>query len=866
MKFPTKKLTQSIFNGYKTLSVKSLGLAVTPTVMGDVPESCDDTLTFYVLDEYSRANSILLEQQTQEAHLPSALNAVQNGVVDESSAMIFLKHRRGKSELSPRLERLIQACLDNPTLNIRLIPVTILWGRSPDKEDSWFKLLMSDGWQAPTISKQLFNIGVMGRDTFVQFYKGKNLQTLIAEYQNNPNNTDQNQEALATAIAVRLKGYLQKQRASILGPDLSDRRNISNTIINSPNVQDAIMAKAQETGKPIKTIKKEAQSYIDEIASDYSYSVVRVFDRFLSRLWTQLYDGVQVRHFERVRELAPDYQVIYVPCHRSHMDYLLLSYVVHIHGLRVPNVAAGANLNIPILGEILRSSGAFFMRRSFKGNPLYSTVFKEYVYNLMQRNTPIEYYVEGGRSRSGRLLTPRLGMLAMTVNSYLRSPAKPVVFIPTYISYERIMEGATYVGELKGKPKESENLLGLIKTARKIERIFGTVNLSFGEPLFLDNFIEKFKVDTKNAEKSPIIIGEATDLTEKSADDVAKMDDNEQKINAMVQNLGVKIMQHINRTAVVNPVSLVALVLLSTPKSALDEGHFLTQLDLYQKIAQLLPYDKDTAITDMSPKDMLAYAQKLKLITRTPHLLGDVIQVADKQAPMLSYFRNNILHVFIIPSLLAALVQRNGRILARDLHEVSRLLYPFLQGELFLKYALRNIEGVISQALQVLIDTKVVVDLGDGIIASPDGNSEDYQKLVVLASPAQQSLERYFMTLALLDEQGSGKLTLEQVVNLAHLVGGRVSVLYGDDLPDLFDKGLFTNFLNTLIRIKAVDVNEGGYLCFDERIATIAHYARLVLSPDAMTLLHHSAQLTEEELLSITQDNSKDNSKRQNKR
>ena len=125
--------------------------------------------------------------------------------------------------------------------------------------------------------------------------------------------------------------------------------------------------------------------------------MVRFFDHFLTWLWTRLYDGVQVRHFERVRTLAPDYQVVYVPCHRSHVDYLLLSYVIYKRGLRIPHVAAGENLNIPILGELLRSGGAFFMRRSFKGNTLYSTVFKEYVHSLMQRQAPIEYFIEGGR-------------------------------------------------------------------------------------------------------------------------------------------------------------------------------------------------------------------------------------------------------------------------------------------------------------------------------------------------------------------------------------------------------------------------------------------------------------------------------------
>lgn len=793
----SKSLTQH----YKDWSVKALSLAVKPTVIGKTPV-LEDALTFYVLEEYSRSNSLLLEKQVQALGLPSALAPVVSGQVNEASAVIFLKHK-DKNTLSPKLARLVKACLDNPSLKINLVPVTILWGRLPEKEESWFKLLMADEWQVPSVPKQLFNIGVMGRDSFVQFYDPKVLQVLIKEAAS-PN--------LALAISERLSGYLSKQRASILGPDLSDKRNIVVGIMRSALVQDAIAKKSLETGKPLNAIKKEAQAYVHEIASDYSYSVVRVLERFLMWLWTQLYDGVQVRYFDRVRKLAPDCQIIYVPCHRSHMDYLLLSYIIQTKGLRVPHVAAGANLNLPILGEILRSGGAFFLRRSFRDNPLYGTVFKEYLHNLMQRGAPIEYFIEGGRSRTGRLLSPKLGMLAMTVQSHLRHPNKPVVFIPTYISYERIMEGATYVGELKGKPKESENLLHLLKTARKIERSFGAVQLSFGKPLYLQDFMQKFGVHTYHDDPSD-----------------------------MVQNLAVKILQHINQTAVITPVSLVALVLLSAPKAVLGKVECLSQLALYQAIARLLPYDEDIATTELSPEAMLAYAKKLKLIETKTHALGDLVAVADKQAPMLSYFKNNVLHLFIIPSLLAALIKKNRRIAESELHELVRLLYPFLQSELFLKYSQKHIDDISEQALQTLIDLNLAQRVKDGVIVAAQ-SSENEQRLVLLANPAEQSLERYFMTLTLLAKEGSGSVSLSQVVNMCHLVAQRLSALYGEDLPDGFDKALFAGFLNTLIRIGYAK-EDNGMLLFDERIQTIAQYARLVLPASTLNILAHATKI-----------------------
>ncbi|MDN5734163.1 MAG: glycerol-3-phosphate 1-O-acyltransferase PlsB, partial [Psychrobacter sp.] len=435
------------------------------------------------------------------------------------------------------------------------------------------------------------------------------------------------------------------------------------------------------------------------------------------------------------------------------------------------------------------------------------------------------------RSRSGRLLPPKMGMLAMTVHSQLRRTNKPVVFIPTYIGYERIMEGGTYVGELKGKPKESESLIGLLKVGRKIERIFGNVHLSFGTPLHLSDFMTKFDVP---ADSLP------ADRTDTPLDE---------KTSAMVDNIGVKIMQHINKAAVITPVSLLSLVLLSAPKAALDEDICREQIALYQGLAQQLPYADDTFITDMSPQQIIDYGIKLKLIERTPHILGDIIQIAGKQAALLSYFRNNILHVFILLSFLSALVARNGRIERSRLDNIATQLYPFLQSELFLYYPAHSLNDTLNKKVDSLLAHGLIVELGDGILSVPESNSKGYQQLQVLATPVGQSLERYFMTLALLAQQGSGNLTENEVVDLCHLLGQRLSVLYADDIPDFFDRALFTSFISALTRLDYLQKDEEtGVLTFDHRINDIAHHAKYVLTPDMMQILQQVASLDEEEI------------------
>lgn len=879
---------RSVNQLYRKLSGKTLDLAVKPKVIGDLPtiDTEDDALTFYVLREYSRSNSILVDLQTKEHGFPPALVGVENEAhnIDENAAIIFLHHPNADGrKVSPRLARLVTACRQNPAPKINLVPVSILWGRAPENEDSLFKLLMADNWEEPTITKQLFNIGMMGRDTFVQFHPPQSLHDLIDSFsatnsQQGSVEYDQLSEhlfneqdlqesnlplsekgllleakrnieaqtlsestALLTAseanfsltllIQHKLNAYLDSQRQSMIGPDLSDRRNLVDKLINSPAINYACQQEVEASKISMSEARNLARVYADEIVNDYNYSVIRFFDKFLTWLWTQLYDGVEVHHFERVRSLATTHELIYVPCHRSHVDYLLLAYVIFKKGLSIPYVAAGNNLDVPVIGPLLRGAVAFYIRRSFKDNELYKAVLREYLHTLIQRNTPIEYFIEGGRSRSGRLLPPKLGMLAMTVHSHLRGSNKPMAFIPTYIGYERIMEGGTYIGELKGKPKESESLLSLLKVSRKIERIFGHVHLSFGTPLHMEDFMEKFEVEPNSL---------PADRTDTPLND---------KTSAMVDNLGVKIMQNINKAAVVNPIALLSLVLLSTPKAALDEDSCREQLALYQQIANGSRYSEETIITDMSPQSIINYGIKLKLVERKPHILGDMIKVLPKQMAILSYFRNNILHVFIMSSFLAALIYRNGRIQRKHLDSIVTQLYPFLQSELFLYCSARNLSNMIDEKLTNLIEHGVVVDLGEGVLGTPEKNSEQYQKLDMLAAPVSQSLERYFMALALLAQQGSGHLTAEQVVDLCHLLGQRLSVLYADDIPDFFDRALFTSFLSALIRLDYVEKDaETGVLTFDERINNIARHAHYILNPDIMQIVQHVASLDDEEI------------------
>ena len=582
---------------YRRLSSKLLDLVVTPHVLGEVPtenqisenENQENSssekaqkITCYVLQNYSRSNALVVDSETRRLNIAPALDPLLIGNHTEKAAVVFLQQQDESNLLHspthtfpPRLLRLIDALDQDPNLDIELIPVTVLWGRSPDKEDSLFKLLFTDTWATPSKVKQLMNIGVHGRQSFLEFHENKSLRELVQYAKiHHPNISP------ATYITNSLNDYLDRQREVILGPDLSDRRNVMQSLIKAPDVQDAIRKESIRSKTSMIESERKAIGFVNEIASDYSASAVRFADMALTRLWTQLYDGVEVHNFSTVRELVKDYEVIYTPCHRSHIDYLLLSYVIYKRGLMVPYIAAGDNLNMPFVGQLLRGGGAFFIRRSFRGNALYTSVFKEYLFSILSRNTPLEYFIEGGRSRTGRLLPHKTGMLAMTIQGHLHGPAKPIVFVPTYIGYERLMEGSTYVGEMQGQPKEAESIFGIVKTLRKIERIFGKVHVNFGEPVFLNDILKQ-----QGAENIQADTASTTEIS---------------NVVASSANL---ILENINRAVVINPVSLLSLILLATPKHTLDEEICAKQLDIYRDLATQRPYEERTHESSLSRKE-----------------------------------------------------------------------------------------------------------------------------------------------------------------------------------------------------------------------------------------------------------------------
>jgi glycerol-3-phosphate O-acyltransferase len=645
---------------------------------------------------------------------------------------------------------------------------------------------------------------VNGRNLLLLFGDALPLQPSLAETRGMPRGPRR--------LWRQLRAQLRNQRVATVGPDLSHRRTIVAQVLRTRSVRRAVRGEMQEHGIRRRDALKKARHYAFEIAANYSHWFVTLMYGVLSWLWNRLYDGVELANFSSLESVAEGSEVVYVPCHRSHMDYLLMSYVVYHKGYAVPHIAAGINLNMPVIGSFLRRGGAFFLRRSFSGNALYSAVFMKYLGLMMARGHSIEYFIEGGRSRTGRLLKPKAGMLSMTVRSYLREPTRPLVFVPIYFGYERLVEGSTYIGELSGQPKEKESVLNLLRTIPALRSRFGKVYVSFGEPLPLDPLIQKHAPDW-NREPSG-------------------SDDRPSWLSPLVRELATGIMTRVNAAACVTPINLLGLVLLATPRQSMGEADLARQLELYASLLRQAPYSPRVWVTGTDGAAMIRYGESLGILRRQPHELGDVVQMPVEKSILTSYFRNNALHLLLMPSLLACAFLSNPTVPRADLQRLARRVYPYVADEYFLRWSEAELPGVVDELLEDLLNHGLLTANDDrSLWQRPAAESPEAVQLSVLAQVTVPILERYYLALALLLKAGTGRLSQEALERRCQLMASRMALLYEINSPEFFDRALFQNFVALLRERKVLSVDAEGRLEFEAAmLEAIVSDAQMVLN------------------------------------
>src|SRR5947199_155334 len=393
---------------------------------------------------------------------------------------------------------------------------------------------------------------------------------------------------------------------------------------------------------------------------------------------------------KRLVEASKKGPLILCPCHKSHIDYMILSMICDDYGLQPPHVAAGDNLNFWPVGRLLRAGGAFFIRRTFRGDRIYSATMGAYVKRLLQDGFTQEFFIEGGRSRTGKLLPPKFGMLTLEVDAWLTGVKSDAWFAPISLSYERIVEARSYQHELLGGEKQKEDAKALLSATKVLRRRYGRITIRPGEPISLAQLFRERGVDPKTV----------------TADEKKKL----------VQHLGWRIAAGINAAAPLAPTGLAAAVLLSHDRRALSETEILDRADFLHGAA--LDTGAHGGAEPVRPLVLNALASLCADGTLTRHEAGAerFYAVPDERRIALDYHKNGILHFLVAPAILsAALRSFRGQAaphadLLRRAREASRLVkYEFIfpPG--------KSLESTVDETFALLLRWGLVERAGDAV-------------------------------------------------------------------------------------------------------------------------------------------------------
>ncbi len=702
-------------------------------------------------------------------------------------------------------ETLIEEMRKQPDNTVQVLPATILWGRNPGKEKPGLGTIVSHS-VAPSWLRKIFVVLLSGRDNLIRFSQPIDLQTLL----NDKSDTDELAHKLIRVARVHFK----RQKLAATGPKLPTRDDLFQGILASTAIKKAIADEAKSKGLSQDEARAEAIRLLDEIAADYHESMVRVGDRILTWLWNKLYNGIDVKYAEEIHELTrKGHEIIYVPCHRSHMDYMLLTYVIYHQGLVPPHIAAGINLNFWPAGGIFRRSGAFFIRRSFQGNKLYSAVFREYLCQLFAKGYSVKYYTEGGRSRTGRLLPPKTGMLAMTMQSMLRGIDRPISIVPVYIGYEHVMEINTYLKELAGNSKKNESVLGIFKAIKNL-RNYGRGYVNFAKPINLNQFLTEQQPDWRD---------------HINADGSSKP----QWLGQHVATLANQVMTNINQAAALNAINLMAMILLVNDKFALSRHKLEAQLSFYLRMQRHAGYSDTTTQPEEDARALVDHALTLEKFDIIKDQFGEIITIKEKERTLFTYYRNNVIHLFAVPSLIATHVLQQGKTTVAQVTELVKEIYPLFACEWFMAdmpsdYVSRILAQMAEEGLIIL----------DGEHISRVTQPVQFGQLEMLSRIGELTLQRYAIVAGLIKR--SQVISRAQLEKDSHTLATRMGTLHGIKSPEFFDKKVLTSLINGMRDAGLLESDEQNNLLPTEALESLYQHLVALLPIQVMDSINET--------------------------
>ncbi|MBC7530492.1 MAG: glycerol-3-phosphate 1-O-acyltransferase PlsB [Oligoflexus sp.] len=701
------------------------------------------------------------------------------------------------------LLHVVQQANEKTGMKAQIIPVSPFWGKDPgNTEPSIFKLIFNDDEDAGWLQK-FFIVVAQGRNNNVHFGKPFTIEAASAV----------NHELSARKIRRILRIHFRRVRNTVLGQKLYVREQVISRISSSKQVRMEIEKEAKGNEQKLRDLDAAAIRFARELSSDQTYSMIRTFQIVLGKLWNKLFSGVEISNPEIPMQLAAgDYEIVYMPTHRSHLDYLLVNYTVYSSGLPCPHTAAGINLNFFPAGWFIRRAGGFFIRRSFRGNRIYTAVVEEYIAYLLTHGYPLTFFPEGGRSRTGRPLPLKTGMLAMVVKSFLRNSERPVAIVPVYIGYDKVMEVKSYIEELSGGAKKKESIFQLLGARKLLQAYYGKAYLSYGEPIILDKYLDQLQPDWRS-------LGEGKP----------------EWLSPVVNDLSQQVSKHMNEAAVLTPVSLVGLGLLAANHKALPLEELQVFIEKMVELHKKMPYHPYVKLVKENFAEILESAQKLGSISIYKHAAGDVAFVNDIDGALISYYRNNIAHIYILPALIARFFHQQEEMYAASLAKGCAEIYAVLSEDSISRWKESEVETVVLQYAEVLAEMGLLRKVGDYAYRRPSPQSDESAVLDILSQVMGVTFDRFIITAVLLAKHAErGLVNGEEFLLQCERMAQRFAILNGLNNPEISEKTFIQKHIQLLKKKGLLITVDEKSLSVDPRVSSLAQYSKSLLSSDAL--------------------------------
>jgi glycerol-3-phosphate O-acyltransferase len=586
-----------------------------------------------------------------------------------ASLFVFLRTERLRSWLRGRrhvateersdldlLDEAVGAAWDGTPISI--VPIALFWRKGPRSERRFLNLAYGAPTRPSDVSK-VTSFLVNYHNLAVKVGDPIDLTGFARERR------AEGPAAVVRKVRRSLLVFLYREEKVVEGPTLRPRHKVQELVLAAPNVEAAIAARAGERGRSLEGARADAEKVFREIAASMSSTLLAVLNIVVGAIFRRLFTSIETSGLEKVAEYAKRHPIVLVPSHRSYFDFLILSWLFYAHHLVPPHILARENMAFGPFGWIFRRAGAFFMRRSFD-DPLYKEVFRAYVSYLVKEGFTQEFFIEGTRSRTGRTLAPKLGMLSWDVEGFLSSQRGDLFFVPIAITYERLIEEGSMLEELGGAAKKDESMLGLVRARKVLRRRWGSAHLSFGEPISLAEAVGDRR---------------ARFAAEADAAD-------EQEKRRFVEDLGNRIVERINGATVANATAVAACAFLGETRRGLLR-HELTRH--MQEIVDLLRL-QDASLTPALLRDQpdfddaIAFLLRSDLVESMPDPRGEILYYEAGKRRVLDLYRNGILHFLAPASFLARRLLQGGS--EDQLREDLRFWLDLLHHELFTPRAL----------------------------------------------------------------------------------------------------------------------------------------------------------------------------------